>query len=112
MQAGIPCLYNRIGHFLLGDGCADLHGSTGLGIALDAHLTRREGGAVNTVASCASTQHNDTVTGLYSAGMTAVWPYCPAATEGKGVVKVNWMVENCSLHRRDTHFIAYVAHTG
>src|SRR5258708_16214976 len=109
MQAGIPCLYNRIGHFLLGDGCADLHGSTGLGIALYAHLTRREGGAVNTVASCASTQHNDTVTGLYSAGMTAVRQDTQAATQDKRVVQLTSMVENASLHPGPTPFISTIA---
>src|SRR5258708_19620319 len=104
MQAGIPCLYNRIGHFLLGDGCADLHGSTGLGIALDAHLTRREGGAVNTIASCASTQHNDTVTGLYSAGMTAVWPFTQAAPEDKRAVQVTGPAATAPLPRCLTPF--------
>ena len=66
---------------------------------------------MNAVASSSSTQHDDAVSWLHLARMTAMRQDAETATENQRVIKIALVIEDGSIYRGNAHLIAVVAHT-
>src|SRR5712692_779873 len=97
VELAITCLDNHICDFLFCNGSADLYCASGLRIDLAAHLARGKCCAMNTIASCTASQHNDQVTCLYLAWMTSMWQDTQAPTEDKRVIDIPLVIEDSAI---------------
>src|SRR6266700_689468 len=110
IQTSIPRLHNDIGDLLFSNRRTDLDRSARLGIDLAAHLARRDGRAVNTVAPCPSAEGNDEIAWLHLVWMAPVWQNTQTATKDQRIVNIAAVIKNGPVDSGNAHLIAIVAY--
>ena len=111
-QAAVAGLQQHVEHLLFGDGVADLHGAAADLFRFGGQLKRREGGAVDAVASGAAADGHDEIAGVRLLVAAVNRNQADGAAEDERVGQVALVEADGAVDGGDAHAVAVIAHAG